>query len=181
MGSLKHAKISGPAALSIVNSGGASVDEASTTNVGLVVVNFNYDYDDIADAWNRTRANTGVVVITSQALASGVNNSAGYETYNARGIRLFQNVTAVSGTSPTLDTKVQVWDHAVQTYRDLANATFAQATGVSNAMLTIYPGITASANLAVNMPIGQFYRVVCTVGGSSTPTVTASIASVHMV
>ena len=70
------------------------------------------------------------------------------------------HVTAVSGTSPTLDAVVR---HSADdtTYADLA--TFTQATAVTAERKTV----TGTVN--------RYLKCSLTIGGSSTPTVTAAI------
>ena len=71
--------------------------------------------------------------------------------------------TAVSGTSPTHDIKVQ---HSADnvTYTDLI--TFTQITGASSEVKTVASGTT----------INRYVRVLNTIGGSSTPTFTGFVA-----
>ena len=71
--------------------------------------------------------------------------------------------TAVSGTSPTFDIKVQ---HSADnvTYADLI--TFTQVTGATSEIKTVASGTT----------INRYLRVYNTIGGSSTPTFTGFVA-----
>ena len=71
--------------------------------------------------------------------------------------------TAVSGTSPTFDIKVQ---HSADnvTYADLI--TFTQVTGATSEVKNVSSGTT----------INRYLRVYNTVGGSSTPTFTGVVA-----
>jgi hypothetical protein len=118
-------------------------------------------------------------IFASAAKGSGANNSSDTVS-KGKGVVLYLDVTAVSGSSPTLDVKVAGKDPASGDYFDIAGAVFAQKTGVSAASLTIYPGIAETANVSVSFVMPMTYRVIGTVGGSSTPTVTFSLGAVSI-
>ncbi len=125
-------------------------------------------------------ANNDVTVIASAARTATVN-SEDQENRGARGVRLFLNVSAASGTTPTLDVKVQVKDPISDAFIDLPGAAFAQKTSASGLdELTIYPGVTVAANRAVSQPLSQRWRVVATIGGT-TPSFTFSVAACYIV
>jgi hypothetical protein len=77
----------------------------------------------------------------------------------------FLDVTASSGTSPTLDVKLQTQDPVSLKWFDVAELTFAQKTGVASEMKT-------KANL-----LGNKLRCVYTLGGT-TPSFTFSVGLV---
>jgi len=85
----------------------------------------------------------------------------------ARGL-FFLDITAVSGTAPTLDAVVQVQDPISQKWQTVV--TFAQQNAVTGATTPI----TAQAIVLD----GENYRAQFTVGGSATPLVTCSLAVV---
>jgi hypothetical protein len=94
---------------------------------------------------------------------------------------LFLKWTAQSGTSPTLDVKIQCYDVVSAAWQDLAGAAFTQvtsATGTAN--LTIYPGIAETANVSVSDHIGRTWRPYFTIGGSNTPLVTFSLGGEYL-
>jgi hypothetical protein len=103
-------------------------------------------------------------------------NSADLANYGARGVVLVLDVTAASGTSPTLDVKVQVKDTLSGKYVDLAGAAFAQKTAANTSMLTIYPGSTVAANVSISIPLPDTWRVVATIGGT-TPSFTFTLGA----
>lgn len=115
--------------------------------------------------------------IASAALAEGATNSEDINFGAAKGIILFIDITANTGTTPTLTVKLQVKDPASGKYVDLAGATTTAIDATSNGttMLTVYPGIAETANVSVSDIISRIGRVVATVGGTSSPTVTASV------
>jgi hypothetical protein len=93
-----------------------------------------------------------------------------------KGLTLFLCVTAVAGSAPTLDCKVQQLDVVSGLYFDVPGASFPQVTGVVNAALTIFPGAPATANVSVNGTIRNQFRVAYTIGGAG-PSFTFSIGS----
>ncbi len=98
----------------------------------------------------------------------------------AKGVRLFVVVSAKSGTSPTLDIKVQVRDPETRDAVDLDSCALAQFTDTGSKHLTIYPGIAETANVSVSDHIGQEWRLYYTVGGSATPTMTFSVGAQYL-
>ena len=71
--------------------------------------------------------------------------------------------------------KVQTKDPVSAKYFDMPGAAFSQISAVGTAELVIYPGMTVAANVSVSAPLPVTWRLVATVGGSDTPTVTASV------
>ena len=114
-------------------------------------------------------------VFASQEFAEGANNSADQTNLYARGFILTLDYTAESGTDPTLNVKVQIKDVASGKYVDLTGAAFAEQSANGTNMLTVYPGIGETSDVSVSDGIPLTWRVVATVGGSATPTVTASL------
>jgi len=99
---------------------------------------------------------TEIIFAQQVGLGLGITN-------NDRGVgegkdfSAFLDVTAQTGTSPTLDCKFQEWDQASEKWFDITGAAFAQATGVTNERITF------STN-ALRI------RLVQDIGGSATPT-----------
>lgn len=114
-------------------------------------------------------------VLAAATRGSGATNSSDQLVNGAKGVRLFLNITAKTGTSPTLDVKVQVKNQLTGTYVDLAGGAFAQQNNVAHVMLTVYPGIAETANVSVSDLISPIWRVVGTVGGTATPTFTYTV------
>lgn len=100
-------------------------------------------------------------------LASASRTSDDTATLNAaraESMRLFLDVTAATGTSPTLDIDVETQDPASGKWRVLTS--FTQATGVTDEMVT------------VSAPMGHALRVSYTLGGT-TPDFTFSLGAVY--
>ncbi len=92
-----------------------------------------------------------------------------------RGVRIVVVISAVSGTSPTLTLKLQSYDGASGTWVDVKGASTLALGATGTTEMTVYPGLTAVVNEAVNAIPGRRVRIYGTVGGSNTPTVTCSI------
>lgn len=101
--------------------------------------------------------------------SADVEMGAGY-----KGVRLFLDVTAASGTSETWDGQIQVKDPVTGNYQDVNDASFFQQTGVNQTDLTVYPGIAQSANRTINDIIGRTFRLRVTIAGT-TPSFTFSV------
>ena len=125
-------------------------------------------------AQNRT------VTIRASSALSATGATAPVASHGARGIIIYMEVTAVSGTSPTLDCKVQGYDALGDVWHDITGAVFAQKTGAGSDYLTVYPGIGETANEAVSDVIPALIRVHSTLGGSSSPTVTFTLGGVFI-
>lgn len=91
-----------------------------------------------------------------------------------RGVWLYLDVTAASGTTPTLDIIIARYDPASNVYIAIPGAVFTQKTGVVTDELTIYPTMTAAANDIVREHIGEHFRAQATIGGVS-PSFTFSL------
>lgn len=89
-------------------------------------------------------------------------NGAAFDSPGASA-RLLLNVTAASGTSPTLDVKIQTRKDASDTFRDLASSpAFAQKT-------------TTGTERKCFTGLDRQIRVVATIGGT-TPSFTYSVS-----
>lgn len=113
-------------------------------------------------------------IITHNAAAAG---ATGFDMNAAqfKGALLFVNITAISGTTPTLTVTVE-GKGAGQYYTILQSAALS-AAGLT--VLRIYPGLTAAANLTANDILPASYRVTTTIGGT-TPSVSATITALHV-
>lgn len=90
---------------------------------------------------------------TSSATGADVDLK-GYINPGGRQMKAFLSVSAVSGTSPTLDVKIQEAD-ATSTYTDVTSASFTQLT-------------TVSGNQEIHFRTNKRYvRAIATLGGTS--------------
>lgn len=108
--------------------------------------------------WDRTRNNhTGTAL--ASAARTATTNSSDLTNYDARGVRVWVNVTAVTDT-PSITVSIQDKDPISGTYTSIL--TSAAITGVSLTRLTVYPGMTAAANVAASEPLPRTWRVAAT-------------------
>ena len=129
--------------------------------------------------WDRYRNNLEETIFASAARTATVN-SADFTNYNARSIKFVLDITAASGTTPTLDVKIQGKDTLSGKYQDITGATIAQKTGVSTDDLTIALGVTVVVNRSVSNIVPRIYRVVATIAGT-TPSFTFSLSANYVV
>lgn len=116
-------------------------------------------------------------VLTGAAAATGAN---GVDQQNPtfRGVKVVVNITAITGTTPTLVVTLQGKDPASNVYYTLLASAALNATGAT--VLTVYPGVTAAANVSVSDVVPKTWRVISTVGGT-TPAVTFTVGAVGIV
>ena len=125
-------------------------------------------------------AENRTVTIRSSSALGATAATTPVASHGARGIIIYMEITAVSGTSPTLDSKVQAYDALGDVWHDITGAAFAQKSGTGSDYLTIYPGIGETTNEAVSDVVPALIRVHNTIGGSSTPTVTFTLGGVFV-
>lgn len=123
-------------------------------------------YLDNGGTLDRQRNNTESTPLASAARTASVN-SADFTVYNGAMLAAFLDVTAASGTSPTLDVTVKVKDPASGKY--FVIGTFTQATGITNQALFIGGG--ADVEFAT-----RTYRVETVIAGTS-PSFTFSVGA----
>ncbi len=107
--------------------------------------------------FDKERNNTEASPVTSAARTTS-GNSADITVYNGAMLAVFLDVTAASGTSPTLDVTVKVKDPASGKY--FVIGTFTQATGSTNQALFIGGG--ADVEFAT-----RTYRIEWVIAGTS--------------
>lgn len=121
---------------------GALADGTSnptTTLIGSLNVLFN------GSTWDRQRNNMDGTVLTSGARTTGQSSSA-LTNYNGRGVMVFLNVTAASGTGG-LFVQIFGFDGAATSFDLNAAPTGITATGKS--IYVIYPGATGTVGTAI--------------------------------
>lgn len=117
--------------------------------------------------------------VLSLAARTSTTNSADLTNLFARGVRLHLDIDAASGTTPTLDIKVQAKDSLSGNYFDIPGAAFTQKTAAGTDDLTVYPGVAETANETVSDVIPRTWRVVATIGGT-TPSFTFSVGASYV-
>lgn len=112
-------------------------------------------------------------LITHSAAAAGVNG-ADQTNMTQRGLKLVVDITAITGTAPTLTVTIQGKDSVSGKYYTLLAS--AALTAVGTTVLTVYPGISATANIRADDVLPRSWRVITAIAGT-TPAVTATIAA----
>lgn len=135
------------------------------------------DETTAGDPWGQR---DNVTIRASSGLTATANGADITTPGPAKGVLLTLDITAVSGTSPTLDVKLQTKDPVSGKYVDMANtAAFAQKSATGTDTLIVYPGVTATANRSVSMALPKTWRLVYTVGGT-TPSFTFSVGASYI-
>ena len=122
---------------------------------------------------------TGALVTLTAASAGG--NSADLSNTDWRGVNVVVNVTAITGTTPTLTVSIQGKDPVSgQYYTLLTNATAISANGTY--LFALYPGgptSTTSPSFSSPAPLPRTWRILYTIGGT-TPAVTATMGASYI-
>ena len=169
--------VSGATAVVSVPVSGASANNADTVvavskgailsnSVGFLFNGANFD---------RQRNNTNNTLLASAARTAAIN-SADFVNYNARGIHIITDISALTATGQitvTLEGK----DPISGNYYDLLIGATLTTTGTS--ILKLYPGITASANASASDILPRDFRV--SVAVANAVSITYSIAGVLVV
>lgn len=117
--------------------------------------------------WDRARNNFVTTADLSAARTATVAGTT-VTNYNARGAVITINVTAASGTTPTLVAKLQYSHDGGTTWTDYTEKPVtATISATGRTILVVYPGVTEVANSAVSLPLPRTIRMYYTIGGTS--------------
>lgn len=121
---------------------------------------------------NMQRGTDMGTLITHTAASAGATGPI-FPTHQGAGLLIFINITAISGTTPTLTVTLKgcMDGDATATYTILAS-TALNATGLT--VLRVYPGLTAAANLTANDVVPGWCQISTAIGGTG-PSVTATV------
>lgn len=111
---------------------------------------------------------TGLVL----AAASASVNGSDLDNLSARGATVVVNITAITGTTPSLTVTVEGKDPLSGKYFTLLASAALTATGTT--VLSIGPALTAAANSVANAFVPPIFRIRATIAGT-TPAVTATV------
>jgi len=151
--------------------------KANTINQ-LVTGAMRYGFN--GSTWDRWRNNTEVTVLPS-ATRTTSGSSAAQTNYNARGVIVFVEVTAVSGTAPTLDIYLSGRDPTTGSYKYLAK--LPQITAAGSHQLLVYPGATdiqAYIEGKNDIPLPRIWGLTYVIGGTN-PSFTFSAGAIYIV
>lgn len=118
--------------------------------------------------------NGEVTLVTLAAQGVGTVSSADQTNVGSRGVTVIVDITAITGTTPTLTVVIEGKDPASGKYFTLLSS--AALNAVATTVLSVYPGLTASANVAANAALPKTWRVRTVTGGTG-PSVTATIGA----
>ena len=128
----------------------------------------------VGAGWSPPGINYDTGALLTYAAASAGTNGADQINSVGRGVKVVVNITAITGTTPTFTVTIQGKDSASGAYFTLLASAALNATGTT--VLTVYPGLTAAANVTVNDVLPRTWRVITAIGGS-TPAVTATVGA----
>lgn len=105
--------------------------------------------------FDRERGNTNITVLASAARVASIN-SADIVNYNAKGLHLVIDVTAIAAT-PSITVTIQGKDELSGKYYTIL--TSAAIVAVGTTVLRVYPALVAAANLIANDAMPRTWRV----------------------
>lgn len=105
--------------------------------------------------------------LLASAARTATASSPDQTNYNGRGVRIFINVT-VHAVSAAIVPTIEVKDPVSGVYT--AIATGASITGTGHTVITVFPGVTVAANLAISNALGKIWRVTMTPGNANSAT-----------
>lgn len=121
----------------------------------------------------------GLTIETSTARTTTANGTT-ITNASGRGAMFYINVSAASGTTPTLVVQLQVQDPVSTSWIDVTGAATATITTTGLSMLTVCPGISEAANTKVSQGLPRVFRFRWTIGGT-TPSFTFSIGAQYLI
>lgn len=98
---------------------------------------------------------TGALTLIESGARTASFNGNTFTNTAAKGATFNLNVTAASGTTPTLDVKLQWMDPVTSTWSDLTGAVFQRITAAGNRTLTIYPAAEPRGTLRIILGTDQ--------------------------
>lgn len=98
----------------------------------------------------------GIVLLTSAAITANGNSEIQANNF-ARGIKLYVNPGAFGSGATAITVTIQGFDPVSKSFYTML--TSASLTASTFAVLTVYPGITASANVSVSDVLPRSWRV----------------------
>lgn len=129
-----------------------------------------------APARAQTFANwdTTAPLVKLTAAGAGTTDSADQVNTYGKGLVVGINISAKTGTI-AVTVKVQGKDYVSGQYYDVASSASLTAAGFTT--LTVYPGIAATANVAVSAVLPASWRVEVVSGTGSSPAVTMTVGA----
>lgn len=105
---------------------------------------------------------------------SGTSNGGVFQNAQFYAAQFVLNVTAVSGTNPTLGVQMEVQDPTSGSFSQVPGTTFITRTATGITLFDIGPGLKNLVGRAKNGYLPSRFRFVYTVGGTASPTFTVN-------
>lgn len=121
-----------------------------------------------------TLAQNANKTILALAAAAAGGNTANLDNAFWTGVQLGINITAITGTTPTLTVIIEGQDDASGIWYSLLSSAALSATGFT--LLTLFPAVATVANVSVPQVLPKTWRVRYAIAGT-TPAVTATIGA----
>lgn len=121
-----------------------------------------------------TLAQNANKTILSLAAAAVGGNTTNLDNAFWTGIQLGINITAITGTAPTLTVIIEGQDEASGIWYTLLSSAALNATGFT--LLTLFPSVATVANTSVPQVLPKTWRVRYAIAGTA-PAVTATIGA----
>lgn len=113
-------------------------------------------------------------LLSLAAQGAGTVNSPDEANRTGRGLKLVIDITAITGTGPSLTVTIEGKCPISGKYYTLLASAALSAVGTT--VLTVYPGLVAAANVVANDILPRTFRVKAVVAGTA-PSVDAKIAA----
>lgn len=152
-----------PATGAKMNVGTQHIADAETMTgnsalVAAVPMRFNGTNSD------RERGNVDSTVMTMVSDQAGTPVSPDQTNYNGRGVQIGINITALANVTMTVT--IQGKDVASSQYYTLL--TSASLTGTGFTLLTLFPGVTPTANVAISQVLPRTWNIKLNITGTGT-------------
>lgn len=116
-------------------------------------------------------------LITLTAQGAGSVSSGAHSNSHSRGVIVTIDVTAITGTGPSLTVTLSQIDPS--SGKKIVILASAAISTVSTTQLKVYPGLTAAANAVVNGVLPPHFIIDAVVAGTA-PSVTAKISAAQV-
>lgn len=109
-----------------------------------------------------------ISLIPTSTTTGATGASPDINNFGYRGAQFALYAVGKTGSSPTLDVKIQGKDPISEKYYDIHGAAFAQVTDnmTTPVYLSVYPGVAETTNQSVSDIIPKTFRAYRTVGGT---------------
>lgn len=108
---------------------------------------------------DQMRGNQDNITLLASAAITSNSQSADQTNYNARGVKVFIKTGSFGASESTMVVNVQVKDPVNGTYYTVLSSPAAGLSASSTYILTVYPGITVTANVSASDVISRTWRV----------------------